>query len=114
MKRTSYLLLAVLASASIAHGARSADGPVVGRYQLGGTERDGLILVDTATGRTWKYSRNAKAAEQEPVWILLRFPEKAAPAAAVPGSEPDSPHQTPAEESWIGPGPYKDKRPGGK
>lgn len=111
MKWTSLALLTLMAGATAAHGANSADSPVVGRYQLGGTERDGLILIDTATGRTWKYSRDARAADREPVWIPLRFPGKPAPAAA---GVPAPPRQAPAEESWITPGPYRDKRPGGK
>ena len=111
MKSTSIALVILMAGLAVAQGAKAADSPVVGRYQLGGTERDGLILVDTATGRTWKYSRDARASEREPVWIPLRFPEKPAPAAA---GAPAPLRQAPAEQSWITPGPYRDKRPGGK
>ncbi len=111
MKWISLALFALMAGAAVAQGAGPADSPVVGRYQLGGTERDGLILIDTATGRTWKYSRDVRAADGEPAWIPLRFPDRAAPATA---GEPAPPQQAPAERSWITPGPYRDKRPGGK
>ena len=111
MKWIPLTLLALMAGATVAYGADSTATPGVGRYQLGGTERDGLILIDTATGRTWKYNREARVAEREPVWVPLRFPEKAAPKAA---AAPAPPPPAPEEQSWITPGPYKDKRPGGK
>ena len=95
MKWTSLALLTLLAGTTVVHGANSDDSPGVGRYQLGGTERDGLILIDTATGRTWKYSRDAKVADREPAWIPLRFPREPAPAAAgapAPPREPGTSH----------------------
>ena len=114
MKWTVLPLLASLAAASVVQAASPADSPSVGRYQLGGTERDGLILIDTATGRTWKFSRDVRPAANEPVWIPLRFPEAAAPPATVSPSAKAMPQDTPAEQPWLAPGPYRDKRPGGK
>ena len=123
MKRTSLLFAAILASASIAHAASPAGSPMVGRYQLGGTDRDGLILLDTATGRTWKYSRDARLGDQKPVWMPLQFPEQTAPAAAASTSKPDpspeasAPAASPEKStspSWFTPGPYHERRPGGK
>ena len=124
MKWTFLALFTLTAGTTAAYGANSDDSPGVGRYQLGGTERDGLILIDTATGRTWKYSRDARVADGESAWIPLRFPEKHVPAAAgAPASPreapaaagvPAPPRQAPAEQSWFTPGPYRDKRPGGK
>ncbi len=123
MMRIALLIPALVASASIAHGASPAESPVAGRYQLGGTDRDGLILLDTATGRTWKYSRDARIGDQEPVWMPLRFPEQAAPAAAAPTSKPDpspkasTPAASPEEStspSWFTPGPYEGRRPGAR
>ncbi len=111
MRQTLLPLLALVASSSVIYVASAADVPPHGRYQLGGTERDGLILLDTATGRTWKYDRDARYAADEPVWTPLRFPEQAKPA---PAAARPVPQEAPAEESWFAPGPYKDKRPGGK
>ena len=111
MKWISLALFALMAGAAVAQGATPTDSPVVGRYQLGGTQRDVLILIDTATGRTWKYRRDVRDADREPAWIPLRFPDTAAPAAAGALAPPP---QAPAEQPRITPGPYKDRRPGGK
>ena len=108
-------LLVVTTGGGLAYGAGPSESPAVGRYQLGGTERDGLILIDTATGMSWKYSRDVRPGANEPVWIPLRFPDKAGPSAAMPAATPAMPQQeTAVEKSWLAPGPYKDKRPGGK
>ena len=53
-------LLILATGTSVAYGANPSDSPAIGRYQLGGTERDGLILIDTATGMSWKYNRDVR------------------------------------------------------
>ncbi len=114
MTRTYPLLATLLVSVTLSAGARAADSSAIGRYQLGGTERDGLILLDTATGRTWKYSRDARDADRDAVWIPLRHPQKTNPPSGVPTGEPVSSRQAGEEQPWVSPGPYQNRRPGGK
>lgn len=123
MRCTTTALFVGLACSAAAYAANAAETGTIGRYQLGGTERDGLMLIDTATGRTWKYDRGIKAPYSDPVWIPLRFPGEAtsAPAAKSSGPQatPQGPPQTASdverkEQPWFVPGPYRDKRPGGK
>lgn len=114
-RRSTWVLAAILACVLFASGlAADEEASSPGRYVLGGTERDGLILLDTATGRTWKYDRRVQPPYDEPVWIPLNYVESEAsapsPAAAV---------APPGEESGdsggfqLRPSPYKHKKPGG-
>lgn len=96
--------VALLANASLAHGVESTAAPTPGRYVLGGTDRDGLILLDTATGRTWKYDRDAKPPYKAPVWLPLHYKDSTVPAPADIRDESGG--------LGITPSPYKAKRPG--
>ena len=104
MKWIAPALITLLATSSVAFGAESTNAPVPGRYMLGGTNSDGLILIDTATGHTWKYDRSVEAPYREPVWLPLRFRGQ---TAVAPTELPDA-----REGLGLEPSPYKPKRPG--
>jgi len=97
-------LVVLLSNAGVAYGVESTEASAPGRYMLGGTDRDGLILLDTATGRTWKYDRDAKPPYEAPVWIPLHYKDRTAPAPADSGDE--------SGDLGITPSPYKARRPG--
>lgn len=102
--------VALLSNAGVAHGAESTQAPTPGRYMLGGTDSDGLILLDTATGRTWKYDRDAKPPYKAPVWLPLHYKDSSAPRDST-GPAPADPRDE-SGDLGITPSPYKAKRPG--
>jgi hypothetical protein len=89
VRRAAARAAAALALAALAHGAAGAAAEEVGRYRFSSRADAGTFVLDTVTGRVWRYDRGDDA------WYLYDLEAVARGGRTRPAESPAPPPTTP-------------------